>query len=135
MSDKVTHHGSCHCGAIEFEVEAPAVLQVDDCNCSICRKSAYLHLIVPASQLRVLKGAELLVTYTFNTATARHTFCPTCGVKPFYVPRSNPRGFSVNLRCLDRASIVDVHTEAFDGRHWEQHAARLLARTPDLDDA
>ena len=97
----VTHRGGCHCGAVAFEVDAPARLDVQQCNCSVCSMTGFLHLIVPASRFRLLRGAEMLETYTFNTGTARHLFCRRCGIKSFYVPRSNPDGFSVNVRCLD----------------------------------
>src|SRR5690606_19671166 len=86
----VTHLGGCHCGRVRFEVDAPAELAVDDCNCSMCSRYGYLHLIVPANRFRLLRGAEALTTYTFNTGTAKHHFCATCGVKSFYVPRSHP---------------------------------------------
>lgn len=123
--DKVTHRGGCHCGAVRFEVRAPARLTVQRCNCSMCSKTAYLHLIVPAADFRLLSGEEALTTYTFNTGVARHRFCRTCGIKSFYVPRSNPDGFSVNLRCLDPGTVTDVSFEDFDGRNWEQHGAAL----------
>ena len=73
----------------------------------------------------LLQGAEVLQSYTFNTGAARHLFCRTCGIKSFYVPRSNPDGFSVNARCLDRTTIEDIQVEPFDGRHWEQSADAL----------
>ena len=102
MSEEyVTHSGGCHCGAVAFEVEAPAKIVASDCNCSICRMSGYLHLIVPRSRFHLLQGADALTEYKFNTGTARHLFCGRCGVKSFYVPRSNPDGYSVNVRCLD----------------------------------
>ena len=110
----VTHRGGCHCGAVAFEVDAPARLTVSDCNCSICRMSGYQHLIVPRARFRLLEGADSLTEYRFNTGTARHLFCSRCGVKSFYVPRSNPDGYSVNLRCLDRATVEDVSIEPFD---------------------
>lgn len=121
----VTHRGGCHCGAVAFEVDAPTRLDVQQCNCSVCSMTGFLHLIVPASRFRLLRGAEALETYTFNTGTARHLFCRRCGIKSFYVPRSNPDGFSVNVRCLDRATIEDVVVTEFDGRNWERSAASL----------
>ncbi|MDX1385119.1 MAG: GFA family protein [Thermoanaerobaculia bacterium] len=121
----VTHSGSCHCGAVRFEVEAPARIEATLCNCSICSKGGYLHLIVPASRFRLVDGEAELVEYRFNTRTARHTFCRRCGIKPFYVPRSNPDGFSINVNCLDEATVEDVSIEPFDGRHWEENAASL----------
>lgn len=121
----VTHRGGCHCGAVAFEVEAPARLVVQDCNCSICSMTGFRHLIVPASRFRLLRGEDALAEYRFNTGTARHLFCRHCGVKSFYVPRSNPDGYSVNVRCLDHATVVEVVIEPFDGQHWEQSAASL----------
>jgi len=75
--------GSCHCGAVTFEVEAPEHLEVDDCNCSICSKTGFLHLIVPFSKFKLQTGADQLTSYTFNTGIARHTFCKVCGIKAF----------------------------------------------------
>jgi len=121
----VTHRGGCHCGAVRFEVDAPARLNAHDCNCSICRMTGYWHLIVPASRFRLLQGQGDLQSYAFNTGTARHLFCRTCGIKSFYVPRSNPDGFSVNARCLDPATIEEIDLEPFDGQHWEQSADAL----------
>ena len=125
MTALVTHRGGCHCGDVAFEVEAPARLTVQDCNCSMCSMTGYLHLIVPASRFRLLRGGDRLTAYTFNTGVARHLFCRRCGIKSFYVPRSNPDGYSVNARCLDRSTIVDLEIEPFDGRNWEQSAAAL----------
>ena len=125
MTVLVTHHGGCHCGAVAFEVDAPAQVTAHECNCSICSMTGFLHLIVPASRFRLLRGADALTTYTFNTGTARHLFCRHCGVKSFYVPRSNPDGYSVNVRCLQGASLEQVTVEPFDGRHWEASAASL----------
>ena len=125
MSGLITHRGGCHCGAVAFEVDAPARLRVSDCNCSICRMSAYLHLIVPRARFRLLKGADALTEYRFNTGTARHLFCRHCGVKSFYVPRSNPDGYSVNARCLDAATIEALDVEAFDDDDREASEARI----------
>lgn len=125
MAGLVTHRGGCHCGAVVFEVDAAARLTIQECNCSICSMTGFQHLIVPASRFRLLRGTDQLVEYTFNTGTARHLFCRRCGIKSFYVPRSNPDGFSVNARCLDPATIEHLAVEPFDGRNWEQSAAAL----------
>ena len=125
MTALVTHRGGCHCGDVAFEVEAPARLTVQDCNCSMCSLTGYLHLIVPASRFRLLRGEDRLTAYTFNTGVARHLFCRRCGIKSFYVPRSNPDGYSVNARCLDRSTILHLEIEPFDGQNWEQSAAAL----------
>jgi GNAT superfamily N-acetyltransferase len=121
----VAHKGSCHCGAVTFEVRAPREVAVHECNCSMCSRVGYLHLIVPRSRFTLLQGEDSLTTYRFNSGVAQHTFCRVCGVKPFYVPRSNPDGISVNFRCLRRAGFNDVTTELIDGRNWEQAAAAL----------
>ena len=116
----ITHTGGCHCGRVRFEVVAPARLQVAECNCSICAKSGYLHLIVPADRFRLLAGSESLTTYSFNTKTAKHHFCSVCGIKSFYVPRSHPDGFSVNARCLDPGTVEEMTITPFNGREWER---------------
>jgi centromere protein V len=116
----VIHRGGCHCGRVRFEVDAPARLKVAGCNCSICSKSGFLHLIVPRSRFRLLQGEDELTTYTFNTGVAKHLFCSTCGVKSFYVPRSHPDGYSVNVRCLDPGTVESMEVDAFDGREWEK---------------
>ncbi len=118
------HQGRCHCGAVRFEVEAGERVTVIDCNCSICAMTGFRHMIVPQSRFRLLAGKDALATYTFNTGTAKHLFCKTCGVKPYYVPRSNPDGIDVNLRCLD-PQPAEIVVEAFDGRNWD--AAGSLA--------
>ena len=119
------HLGGCHCGRVKFEVEAPARIEATECNCSICGKSGYLHLIVPKSRFTLIRGAEFLSSYTFNTGVAKHLFCNICGIKSFYVPRSNPDGYSVNVRCLDAETISQIIVTPFDDMHWEQAAARL----------
>jgi hypothetical protein len=116
----VVHTGGCHCGAVRFEVEAPADPVVNECNCSICAVSGYLHLIVPDERFRLLQGEEDLTTYTFNTGAARHLFCHTCGVKSFYVPRSHPDGYSVNARCIDPGTVTRLTIRPFDGQNWER---------------
>ena len=123
--DKITHRGGCHCGAVRFEVRAPARLTAQHCNCSICSKSGFLHLIVPAEDFTLLSGSAQLQAYTFNTGVAKHLFCSICGIKSFYVPRSHPEGFSINLRCLDPGTLEQVTVEEFDGHNWEQHSASL----------
>jgi hypothetical protein len=114
------HTGGCHCGRVRFEVLAPASIEVSDCNCSICSKYGYLHLIVPAGRFKLLCGSDALSTYTFNTQVAKHFFCSTCGVKSFYTPRSHPDGISVNARCIDAGSIESMSVKPFDGIDWEK---------------
>ncbi|MCP3985279.1 MAG: GFA family protein [bacterium] len=132
MSEKtwVTHEGGCHCGRVRFEVEAPADLELLECNCSICSRVGYLHLIVARSEFRLLSGEEALTHYHFNTGTAQHFFCSVCGVKSFYVPRSHPSGYSVNARCLDPVTIESRKLTQFDGSDWEAHIETLPSLDP-----
>jgi hypothetical protein len=124
MSSMITHRGGCHCGRVRFEVLAPAHITVSDCDCSICSKSGYLHLVVQASRFKLLSGADALTTYQFNTGTARHLFCSKCGIKSFYVPRSYPEGYSVNARCLDEGTVAHMSIMQIDGKDWEKtHAS------------
>jgi len=114
VSAFVVHRGSCHCARVRFEVGASAHIEALQCNCSICRMTGFLHLIVPAARFRLLQGAESLSEYTFNTGVAKHRFCRVCGIKSFYVPRSNPDGFDINVHCLDPATIASVKVSQFD---------------------
>ena len=120
MDDLIKHTGGCHCGRVRFEIMAPAEVTVSNCNCSICAKSGYLHLLVPKERFKLLSGAEVLSTYQFNTGTAKHLFCMVCGIKSFYVPRSHPDGFSVNARCLDAGTIQKLAVRSFNGQEWEK---------------
>jgi hypothetical protein len=124
--------GGCHCGAVRFEAALPAAVEAQDCNCSICAKTGFVHLIVPESRFRLLSGQDALTTYTFNTGVARHLFCRICGIKSFYRPRSNPDGWSVNARCLDEADDLAISIVPFDGQRWEEHGADLagLSKEP-----
>ncbi len=119
------HKGGCHCGKVTFKVEAPKMLEVSECNCSICSKTGYLHLIVPKSKFHMISGEDNLETYTFDTREAKHLFCKTCGIKSFYIPRSHPDGISVNVRCLDDSTIDGMNIEQFDGKNWEDNIHKL----------
>ena len=125
--------GGCHCGAVRWEAETDDDVVVDACNCSICAMTGFLHLIVPASRFRLLTDWNAMTTYAFNTGVAQHLFCKTCGIKSFYVPRSNPDGFSLNLNCMDRAQFGAIEIRPFDGRNWEAHAASLAHLSIDDD--
>ena len=129
--------GGCHCGAVRFEAALPDRALAQSCNCSMCEKTGFVHLIVPESRFRITAGEDKLTDYTFNTGVAHHLFCKVCGVKSFYRPRSNPDGWSVNARCLDAADDLEITIEPFDGRNWEANAGSLahLSREPQETDA
>ncbi len=124
MAELRTFEGGCHCGAVRFRVTT-AAREVLECNCSICRMKGILHLIVLPDQFELIRGAEALTTYTFNTGVAKHIFCRVCGVQPFYTPRSHPDHVDVNVRCLDGDAMKDFAVRAFDGAHWEQNVASI----------
>ncbi len=131
MSALITHYGGCHCGQVRYEVDAPAVITVQDCNCTICTMTGFLHLIVPRSQFRLLTSEDALAEYRWNTGVARHYFCKICGIKSFYTPRSNPDGVDVNARCLDQETIKQMIVESFDGQNWEANAHSLADLSKD----
>ncbi|MFL0796437.1 MAG: GFA family protein [Cellvibrionaceae bacterium] len=124
------YQGSCHCNAVKFQIEAPEEVEVERCNCSICAKSDFLHLILPLSKFELLQGKDSITTYTFNTGVAKHTFCKHCGVKPFYTPRSNPDGIDINVNCLD-TKPSKINIVEFDGQNWEDNAQELAHKSID----
>ena len=115
--------GGCHCRKVRFAAEVPAEVVLIECNCSICRATGFLHLIVPHSDFRLLTEENALTSYRFGTGTANHLFCATCGIKSFYQPRSHPDAWSVNASCLDEP--VELIVDFFDGRNWEAAKANL----------
>ena len=127
----VTHRGGCHCRRVRFEVDAPAVVDALDCNCSICRMTGFLHLIVPTARFRLLDGEDALTGYRFNTGASRHLFCRYCGVKAFYVPRSHPDGYSVNVRCLDAGTVERVMVTPFDDNDRDAATAAVAHLSKD----
>jgi hypothetical protein len=115
----MTLQGGCHCGAVRFSIEVADRPELLDCNCSICAKTGYLHLIVSHDKFTLVSGSEQLVSYRFGSGAAEHLFCRTCGIKSFYQPRSHPHGWSVNFRCLDLDHGLEPAIRCFDGRNWE----------------
>jgi len=126
MSELKKHKGGCHCGAVTFEVRSPAHIEANRCNCSICSMTGFIHLIVPREHFSLLSGEGDLADYRFNTGTAHHKFCKTCGVKSFYIPRSHPDGISVNVTCLEKSTIEDISITDFDGQNWEDAIGTLI---------
>jgi hypothetical protein len=86
MTEQMIYQGGCHCGAVRYQIQVEQLAAVD-CNCSICTKKGFIHLILPAARFMLLQGADALSTYTFNTGIAKHHFCRHCGIHSFYRPR------------------------------------------------
>lgn len=131
-NEPVTYEGGCHCGSVRFRVVVEKH-EADDCNCSICRKKGFLHLIVPPECFTLLSGEDVLTTYTFNTGIAKHLFCRICGIHSFYRPRSHPDHIDVNVNCLDGDVRSRFQVIPFDGANWEQSIHLLHERQPLAD--
>lgn len=123
------HNGGCHCAKVRFEFEAPAVITMTECDCSLCSMTAYQHIFVPQEDVIFLSGKADLTVYTFNTETAKHMFCKHCGIKPLYIPRSHPNDYSINLRCIDPGTLIVSETIQFGGANWEDNIAGLRDKT------
>jgi hypothetical protein len=125
-----TYEGGCHCGRIRFRIQADlAPPAIGECNCSICTKKGILHITVAPENFELLRGEGEMTTYRFNTGTAQHTFCTTCGIHAFYVPRSDVDKYSVNARCLDDFDPATMQpVRLFDGRNWEAAYAEREGR-------
>ena len=117
-----TYRGSCHCGAVSFEVRttlSPAMR----CNCSLCRRKGAVMASVEPQDFKLLSGEEQLGLYQFNTNTAKHYFCKVCGIYTFHRPRSNPNIYRVNVGCLDGVDPFALEIGLNDG-------AKLSTVTP-----
>jgi hypothetical protein len=122
--------GGCHCQTVRFTAKLPdPPVQALDCNCSICRMTGFVHLMVPHGDFTLENGADALTSYRFGTGTAEHLFCSRCGIKSFYQPRSHPGAWSVNASCLDKH--VELIVDFFDGQHWEEAKALLDGARPE----
>lgn len=125
-SGGLTVTGGCHCGAVRFAADVAGEVRLLACNCSMCAKTGFLHLIVPHRDFRLLQGRDHLSSYRFGTGAAEHLFCRTCGIRSFYQPRSHPDSWSVDFRCLDNDHGLAGEIEHFDGRNWESARASLI---------
>lgn len=122
------YHGGCHCQDVKFLIELHKPLEgmeVTACNCSICEKTGFLHLIIPKQQFKLESNWSKLESYQFNKNIAKHYFCRRCGVKSFYQPRSHPDNWSINIRCLDDFNKTKFQIKSFDGKNWEQNISSL----------
>ncbi len=103
------HRATCHCGAVVLELELPnGVVNPRRCDCSYCRRRGTIVASVPLSGLHVLKGAEVLKVYQFNTRTAKHYFCSVCGIHTHHQRRSNPEQYGYNVGCLEGVNPFNI---------------------------
>lgn len=111
------HHGSCHCGRIEFEVEGE-ISNALACNCSICQRKGSLLWFAPRAGLQLLTPESAASTYTFNKHVIKHRFCPVCGIHP-YGEGVDPKGnavVAINIRCIDGIDLENIPVQHYDGR-------------------
>lgn len=124
MKEKVWKSGGCHCGEVNFKV-LDSFSKITRCDCSICNKKGFLHIIVTKDCFELVSGSEELSSYQFNTKTANHLFCKKCGISSFYIPRSHPDGYSINARCVDDLDFSQVEFVDFEGSEWEKNINTL----------
>jgi hypothetical protein len=109
-----TYHGSCHCGAVQFEV-ATTLTPAVRCNCSLCKRKGTVMVLLPEAQFRLTAGADALTLYQFNSRLARHWFCKTCGIYTHHVPRTMQDKVAINAGCLDDVDALALETRLVDG--------------------
>ena len=94
------HKGSCHCGAVEFEIEGDLSSGLI-CDCSLCRRKNAIMFRMPKEQFRLIKGEDALSLYQWNTRVAKHYFCKHCGIYTHHQPRTKPDWIGVNMGCIE----------------------------------
>jgi hypothetical protein len=106
---RAKHRASCHCGAVVLELDLPdGVVDPRRCNCSMCRRKGAIVAAVPLAGLKVIKGADALRVYQFNTKTARHYFCSSCGIYTHHQRRIDPTQYGYNVGCLEGVDPYDI---------------------------
>ncbi|WP_298728679.1 GFA family protein [uncultured Ferrovibrio sp.] len=118
MAEAKTYQGSCHCGAVRYEVTLSLDQPVVSCNCSICRRKGTLLSFVPAEAFKLLAGKDAVTDYQFNTRNIHHLFCATCGVTSFATGTApnGARMVAINMRCLDDVDLKALTITEYDGR-------------------
>ena len=116
--------GNCHCKSVSFEFVSEEKVTLIKCNCSICFHTNYLHLIIPHDNFKLLKGANFLITYKFNTNLAEHYFCKVCGIKSFYQPRSHKNSYSINYNSVNKPPEINKIIN-FNGKNFEENIQRI----------
>ena len=123
---------ACHCGAVRFTVKLTDGLRTARrCNCSFCRMRGAVALSAKLEDIHITQGAEILTCYQFNTGSAKHYFCASCGIYTHHQRRSNPQQYGVNAACLEGLSPFDFpEVPVLDGTNHPRDSptgATLLA--------
>lgn len=107
--------GSCLCGAVTLEIDAPLEHAPEACHCSQCRKQTghfFVGVNVRRSALRV-HGEEHLGWYQ-SSAQVQRGFCATCGSTLFWRPTmAGYEWTSVLMGCLDTAITTKIAKHIF----------------------
>lgn len=109
------YRGSCHCGAVQFEIDTE-ITDLYTCDCSLCSKKNALMTTVHEDKFKLLAGADKLTLYQWNAKIARHFFCSVCGIYPFHNKRSMPDHYGINVRCLEGFDHTSVAIRAAEGK-------------------
>lgn len=118
MDSEIIVHGGGHCKRVRWKVRAPPCVVAWQCNYSDCSMRANTHFIVPSRDIELNEDSkQFLMTCTFGTHTTKHIFCKVCGITSFYIPRSNPNGVAVTVRCIDPGTLKHVELRHFDGQN------------------
>lgn len=109
MSDtRPWHDAACHCGSVRFRVRlTDEFATARRCSCSYCRMRGAVAVSAQLADIEFVQGEEKLTLHRFNTGTAKHYFCSTCGIYTHHQRRSNPNQFGINVACIEGASPFD----------------------------
>ncbi len=106
---KKKHRATCHCGLVEIELNLPdGLVELRRCDCSLCRRRGAIAASVPLSGIKIVKGGDALRLYQFNTKTAKHYFCGTCGIYTHHQHRSNPSQYGFNVACMEGINPLKI---------------------------
>ena len=117
MGELKTYQGSCHCGAVRFEVSMDLGERIISCNCSICSRTGTLLGFVPVAQFTLRSGEDSLTDYQFGKQRLHHPFCKVCGVRAFSkgVRPDGGEMRAINVRCLEGVDPSQLQITPFDG--------------------
>lgn len=99
---------ACHCGAVRLRVRlAEGFATARRCSCSYCRMRGAIAVSAAAADIELVAGEGNLTLYQFNSRTAKHYFCRTCGIYTHHQRRSNPNQYGINVACIEGVSPFD----------------------------